>query len=93
MRTTLDIDDDVLTAAEELAKSRKTTAGEVISELARRALTASPEVSGPAGPCGAVLQDGWYVLPRREGPFVTSELVRQLRDESDLEDARLPRSN
>jgi hypothetical protein len=92
MRTTLDIDDDVLAAANELAKSRKTTAGEVISELARRALTASSELSGPPGPCGAVLQDGWYVLPRREGTLVTSELVQQLRDEADLEDAGLPRS-
>jgi hypothetical protein len=93
MRTTLDIDDDVLTAAEELAKSRKTTAGEVISELARRALTASSELSVVTGPCGAVLQDGWHVLPHRAGPLVTSELVHQLRDEADLEDAGLRRSD
>jgi hypothetical protein len=43
MRTTLDIDDDVLAAAIELACGRKTTAGKVISGLARTAL------SGPAG--------------------------------------------
>lgn len=36
MRTTLDIDDDVLIAAEELASSKKTTAGKVILELAHR---------------------------------------------------------
>jgi hypothetical protein len=93
MRTTLDIDDDVLMAAEELAKSRKSTAGEVISELARKALTASAELSGVKGPGGAVLRNGWYVLPRREGPLVTSELIQQLRDEADLEDVGLLRSD
>jgi len=39
MRTTLDIDDEVLTAAKEIARRHRTTAGAVISELARRALT------------------------------------------------------
>jgi hypothetical protein len=46
MRTTLDIDDEVLTAAKEIARRRRTTAGAVISELVRRALTQSaPEPS------------------------------------------------
>jgi hypothetical protein len=39
MRTTLDIDDEVLTAAKEIARHQRTTAGAVISELVRRALT------------------------------------------------------
>ena len=38
MRTTLDIDDDVLQAAKEIAQNRATTAGHVLSELARKAL-------------------------------------------------------
>jgi hypothetical protein len=38
MRTTLDIDEDVLRAAKELAAARKSTAGKILSELARRAL-------------------------------------------------------
>ncbi len=42
MRTTLAIDDDVLRAAKELARREKKSAGAVISELARRALTAPP---------------------------------------------------
>jgi hypothetical protein len=41
MRTTLEIDDSVLAAAKELAAARKTSAGAVISELARKGLTAS----------------------------------------------------
>lgn len=94
MRTTLDIDDDVLAAAKELAKAQKTTAGEVISELARKALTTptpQPSAEAPcgAGPAGAVLENGWYVLPKRGGPPVTTEMVERLLDEADWEDAGL----
>ena len=52
MRTTLDIANDVLQAAKELARREKKTTGEVISELAQRALTspgttrATPEPQG-----------------------------------------------
>ncbi len=93
MRTTLDIDDDVLAAAKELAKARNATTGEVISELARKALTTPTRSTGSGGPAGAVLKNGWYVLPSRGGPPVTSELVRRLLDEADLEDAGLSRGD
>jgi hypothetical protein len=95
MRTTLDIDDDVLNAAKELAKASNSTAGEVISHLVRKALTAPPPMSpaAPTGPGGTILKNGWYVLPSRGGPPVTSELVRRLLDEADLEDAGLRRSD
>jgi len=43
MRTTLDIDDDVLRAAKERAQREHKTAGQMVSELLRRALTAAPE--------------------------------------------------
>lgn len=42
MRTTLDIDDDVLRAAKERARREHKTAGQVVSELLRQALTAPP---------------------------------------------------
>src|ERR1700758_2795929 len=42
MCTTLDIDDDVLASAIELACGQKTTAGKVISGLARKALAGPP---------------------------------------------------
>ena len=93
MRTTLDIDDDVLAAAKELAKATKTTAGEVISGLARKALTAPAAPPSSTGPGGAVLTDGWYVLPSRGGPPVTNELVQRLLDDADFEDAGLDRSD
>ncbi|MGE5345964.1 MAG: CopG family transcriptional regulator [Acidithiobacillales bacterium] len=74
MRTTLDIDDDVLEAAKELAASRSTTAGRVLSELARRALRPrrTPRV-----------RNGVPLLPRRPkgAPRPTMALVNRLRDD------------
>jgi hypothetical protein len=87
MRTTLDIDDDVLQAAKELGRAEKKTAGQVISDLARKALSVSytPQPDGPAGPAGTALHNGWYVRPARGG-VVTSELVKRLIEESELDD-------
>jgi hypothetical protein len=72
MRTTLDIDDDILAVAKELASGQKTTAGKVISDLARKALTQ------PQGTC-AIYRNGVWVLPNRGG-VVTPELVDRLAE-------------
>ena len=74
MRTTLDIDEDVLQAAKELASARGTTAGRVLSELARRGLT--PEKA-------AKVRNGVPLLPRRPpgSPRMTMKLVNELRDD------------
>jgi hypothetical protein len=42
MRTTLDIDDDVLQTAKEMAAKEKRSAGAVISDLARRGFHSNP---------------------------------------------------
>jgi len=88
MRTTLDIDDDVLQAAKELAEAEKKTAGRVLSDLARKALAGPDQPAVGTGPGGTVLEDGWYVLPRCGG-IVTKALVDRLIEEADLEDGRL----
>jgi hypothetical protein len=77
MRTTLDIADDVLQAAKELARRQKKTAGEIISDLARRALTAPPPAIGPTDSKEIF---GFRPFPRRGG-IVTNELIEQLRDD------------
>ena len=86
-RTTLEIDDDVLAAAKELAKAQNSTAGQVISELARKALTHHADADVRA-PNGLLYQDGWYVLPSRGG-LVTNELIDKIQEELDREDARI----
>ena len=77
MRTTLDIADDVLQAAKEMAKRERKTMGEMISELARRALTTPQEPLSVNEP-NAVY--GFRPFARRGG-IVTNELVDKLRDE------------
>jgi len=76
MRTTLDLDDDVLRAAKELARREKKTLGAVVSELTRRALTAPP---APARRSRATIR-GFRPFPRRGG-IVTNERVDKLREE------------
>jgi hypothetical protein len=77
MRTTLDIADDVLQAAKERARREKKTAGEVISELARSALNASPERARARPP--RVLF-GFRPFPKR-GAIVTNDLIDRLRED------------
>ncbi len=83
MRTTLDLDDDVLASAKEIARREKKTAGQVLSELARRALT-QPAPVAPGG--GATREPapafGFRPFARR-GAVVTNERIQQLRDEGD----------
>lgn len=85
MRTTLDIADDVLQAAKERAKRERKTVGEMISELARRALTTREPlaVKEPTAVYG--------LTPfARRGGIVANELIDKLRDE-DAYETRPPR--
>ncbi len=76
MRTTLDIDDDVLHAAKERARREKKTAGQVVSELLRQAFTTPPQytVREPKP------VHGFKPFPRRGG-IITNDLIDQLRNE------------
>jgi len=74
MRTTLDLDEDIVHAAKEIAAARGTTAGKVLSELARKALTPSKSPR---------IRNGVPLLPRRPpgSPPLTMKLVNDLRDD------------
>ena len=76
MRTTLDIDDDVLSAAKELARRQRKTVGKMVSELMRealrnRAMRTSTALGG---------RHGFRPIPAGRLP-VTSKLVNEMRDE------------
>ena len=81
MRTTLDIADDVLSAAKERAKRENKTAGEVISDLARRALNAP--VSSPADSRSIKEPPAIYGLQpfARRGSIITNDLIDTLRED------------
>jgi hypothetical protein len=78
MRTTLDIDSDVLEAAKEMANRTRRTAGQVLSDLARTALVSSHPVAAQSG----AVVNGFEVIPAGDR-VVTDELVRRLMEESE----------
>lgn len=86
MRTTLDISNDVLFAAKDIARREKKSVGEVISELARRSFgQIDPRLPAAAGHPAPQLSErlaiyGIEPLPSRGG-IVSTELIDRLRDE------------
>lgn len=81
MRTTLDIDNDVLAAAKELARQQNLSAGQVVSRLLRKVLTGQTENA-------AAVHDAGLGSPSVAGfrPFpagkavVTNDAVNRLRE-------------
>ena len=81
MRTTLDIEDDVLAAAKELARRQGLSAGAVVSRLLRAALSGTAsQTTSPASPSMA----GFRPFPPQTASLVTNEQIDQLRDEVGL---------
>ncbi len=78
MRTTLNIDDDVLNAVRELADRAHSSAGAVLSDLARQTLHRVPTAPQDS----ARAKNGWPVIPSRGG-IVTSKLVYEILDEDE----------
>jgi len=83
MRTTLNIDEDLLAAAREIARREGLPTGVVVSRLLRRSLTshATPASTGEgktAAPAETVA--GFRPFPA-EGELATDELVNSLRDQ------------
>ena len=73
VRTTLDIDDDVLLAVKTLSRQRRVPAGRLLSELARKSLTTGTRGSA---------RNGVPLFPVRSGGgLVTMDLVKRLQDE------------
>jgi len=74
VRTTVNLDDDVLIAVRERARREKRAAGQVLSDLARQALTAPRhEPTRPA-------RNGFRPLPRR-GAAISNALIDRLRED------------
>ena len=72
MRTTLDLDDDVIAAVRELAAEQRRSLGSVVSELVRRGLT----------PARVEVVDDLPVIRMPKGsPPITAEMVRRALDE------------
>ncbi len=93
MRTTIDISDDVLFAAKELAKIQKKSLGQVLSELSRSAFAAAvaegtnathlPQsalsMQSPSKVSERITEYGIHPLPARGG-IASNELIDVLRN-------------
>lgn len=74
MRTTINLDDDVLLAVKERAQRERRTIGEVLSELARQAL------AGRVPPQGPEQFHGFHPLPPRGRP-ISNAMIDRLRED------------
>lgn len=73
MRTTLNVDDDVLAGARALAAERGISVGAALSDLARRSLRARPVATEQSIP-------GFTGDP--DGPPITPEMVRAANEDA-----------
>ena len=74
MRTTLEIEDDVLEVAKDMAKHRSLSLGKAVSLLMRKAITPAQSET--------TLRNGIRVITRtQDAKPVTLDVVNQLRDE------------
>lgn len=80
MRTTLDIDTDVLEAAKALARRQRRTAGAVLSDLARQALTSPPLTARTSAGRSARAAVGGFRPFASRGGVVTNEQIDRLRE-------------
>jgi hypothetical protein len=81
MRTTLDIDEDVLQGAKEVANYEGLTAGKVISEWARRGFAYRYHEMPPMPELK--YRNGIAQFPAR-GEIITLEHVRKIMEEEDI---------
>ena len=79
MRTTLDIDDDFLLAAEEIAAYEKKSVGSVVSAALRQALVHGGRNTFGVRGDGPKAEFGFRPFPKRGG-VVTNELINRLRE-------------
>jgi len=76
MRTTVDLDEDILRTAKALARENEQSLGRVLSDLARRGL--KPPIRKVKMRNGVPL-----LMPKRGAPMITPELVKELLERDD----------
>ena len=81
MRTTVNIDDDVLERAKDIARVRQVSVGEALSDLARRGMEAQVELREDP-------LTGLLVVHVPGARKITSEDVYRLQEEEDLDKVR-----
>jgi len=83
MRTTVNLDDDILRVADQLAYSRAISRGEAISELARRGVRQAHQ------PLPIKIRNGFAVLDAGAAETFSSDEVTSALSRDDANQARL----
>ena len=81
MRTTLNIDDDLLIAVKEVARRTSSSVGAVVSDLLRQSLVRAVRNDDEDQVKEPDAEYGFRPFPKRGG-VVTNELIDRLREET-----------
>ncbi len=81
MRTTLNIEDDLLIAVKEVARRESRSAGAVVSSLLRRSLAGEKQDDELNQASETEAEFGFRPFPKRGG-IVTNALIDRLREEA-----------
>ena len=74
MRTTLELDDDLLATARQLARQQGVTLGQLVSELARQSLATKVPLK--------VRNEALLFVPKRNTPKSDLQTVNKLREDA-----------
>jgi hypothetical protein len=94
MKTTLELDDALLTEAKAVAAKRRTTLKAIVEHALRRELAPAPEINNPDPEMFEVGPLGFLVLKRKLGESITVEQIKTIQaelDEEELQNAIHPR--
>ena len=83
MRTTLDLEPDVLLQVRQIAQMQRTSIGKTVSRLLRERFQSSQQAVGGPDTAGFVYRNGFAVLPSR-GEVISAEHVQRLMDEDGI---------
>ncbi len=84
MRTTLDIEDDLLLATKELARKERVSVGKVVSRLLRATLSGTASETSKQNGGKEVKVGGFRPFTSVNSRIVTNDTVNQLRDDENI---------
>jgi hypothetical protein len=83
MKTTLDLDDALLTEAKTVAAKRRTTLKAIVEHALRRELAPAPEMTNPDPEKFEIGPLGFLVLKRKLGETLSQERIKGIQEELD----------
>ncbi len=86
MKTTLELDDDLLIEAKSVAAKRRTTLRAIVEHALRRELAPAPEITNPDPEKFEIGPLGFLVLKRKPGETITLEQIKAIQEELDEEE-------